>query len=112
MFKDYHYINAGTTEVYRYGHKAVEKAESYLTANENGYYSIPVDGGKYWTIGTSNGKYGEFARFGETIFSVNKGGYMYAKAGTDKGEKFVEAVKGMIAYMNKLNEERINEEEG
>lgn len=116
MFKDNRYIYAGTTEIYRFGHKAVEKAEKALEANEKGFYSIPVDGGKYWTIGTSEGKYGEYAKVGDTFFSVNKGGYMWAKAGTGKGEAFVKAVKAMIEYMNKLNAARVqafddNEEE-
>lgn len=108
MYKDYRYINAGENEIYRYGHKAVEKVQAFLEENENGYYSFPVDGGKYWTIGTSNGKYGEFAKVQDTIFSVNKGGYMYAKAGTEKGEKFVEALRKMIDEMKRLNEERVS----
>lgn len=116
MFKDNRYINAGTTEVYRYGRKAVEKAQKALKANEAGFFSIPADGGKYWTIGTSEGKYGEYAKIGDTFFSVNKSGYMWAKAGTEKGDAFVKAVEAMIDYMNKLNAERVqafddNEEE-
>ena len=43
MFKDNRFINAGTNEIYRYGHKAVEKVETFLNPNENGYYSFPVD---------------------------------------------------------------------
>ena len=107
MYKDERYINAGTNEIYRYGHKAVEKASAALEANENGFYSIPIDGGKYWTLGTSNGKYGEFAKIGNTIFSVNRAGMMWAKEGTEKGQLFVEAIKGMIAEMNRMNNERI-----
>ena len=110
MYKDNRYINAGENEIYRYGHKAVEKVESFLEANKSGYYSFPVDGGKYWTIGTNNGKFGEFAKIGGTCFSVNNGGFMYAKAGTDKGEKFVEALNWMIAEMNKINKSRTEEE--
>lgn len=110
MFKDNRYINAGTIEVYRYGHKAVEKVESFKEAH-SGYYSIPTDGGKYWTIGTSEGKFGEFIKFNETFFSVNKGGFAYAKAGTEKGEKFLELLDSMINYMNELNAARVKEEE-
>lgn len=110
MFKDNRYINAGENEFYRYGKKAVALATAALTPNASGYYSIPVDADKYWTIGTSNGKYGEFAKINGTIFSVNKGGYMYAKAGTDKGEKFVKAIEGLIKTMNKKNAERAEEE--
>lgn len=107
MYKDNRYINAGTNEIYRYGRKAVERASEWLEPNEKGYYSFPVDGGKYWTIGTSNGKYGEFAKVGDTIFSVNGGGYMYAKAGTDKGNAFVESVNALINEMHRLNQERL-----
>lgn len=111
MYKDSRYINAGTNEVYRYGHKAREKVQAFMTPNEKGYYSFPVDGGKYWTIGTSDGKYGEFANVEGTLYSVNSGGYMYAKAGTDKGEKFVKALNHIIDYMNKLDEERTKRDE-
>lgn len=107
MFKDYRYINAGENEIYRYGRKAVAMVESYLEPNERGYYSFPVDGNKYYTIGTSNGKYGEFCKVNGTIFSVNKGGYMYAKAGTEKGDKFVEALKSIIAEMHRINMARV-----
>ena len=107
MYKDFRYINAGENEIYRYGHKAVERVQAFLEPNENGYYSFPVDGGKYWTIGTSKGKFGEFAKYKDTIFSVNNGGFAYAKADTQKGEKFVEFLNDLIAEMNRLNDERI-----
>lgn len=107
MYKDFRYINAGENEIYRYGHKAVEKVQSYMEANEKGYYSIPVDGLKYWTIGTSNGKFGEFCKINGTIFSVNNGGFAYAKAGTEKGDLFVKALEAMIAAMNELNAARV-----
>lgn len=109
MFKDDRYINAGENEIYRYGHKAVERVEAFLEPNEKGYYSFPVDGGKYWTIGTSEGKFGEFAKSGDTFFSVNQGGYMYAKAGTEKAEKFVEFLNSMIDKMHELNAARAND---
>lgn len=112
MYKDGRYINAGENEIYRYGHKAVDKVKACLTANEKGFYSIPADGGKYWTIGTSNGKFGEFAKYKDTFLSVNAGGFVYAKEGTEKGEKFVEFLNGMIDEMNRLNSERaVSEEE-
>ena len=106
MYKDYRYINAGQNEIHRYGHKAVENVQDCLVPNEKGYYSISADGGKYWTIGTSNGKYGEFARYKDTIFSVNNGGFVYAKEGTEKGEMFVEFLNNMISEMNRLNNAR------
>lgn len=111
MYKDYRYINAGENEIYRYGRKARERVEACLEPNEKGYYSIEADGGKYWTFGTSNGKYGEFAKIGETIFSVNNGGFIYAKAGTEKGEKFVDGLKAMLNKMNEMNEARFIEHE-
>jgi hypothetical protein len=86
MYKDTRFINAGENEIYRYGNKAQEKVKQALTPNEQGFYSIPTDGGKYWTIGTSEGKFGEFAKVCGTIFSVNKIGNMWAKAGTEKAE--------------------------
>lgn len=111
MYKDFRYINAGTNEFYRYGHKAVEKLSEFLKANESGYISIPADGGKYWTFGTSDGKFGEFAKIGDTCFSVNKGGYLYAKAGTDKGDKLIEGIKALIESMKETNEARVRKDE-
>lgn len=111
MFKDGRYINAGVNEIYRYGKKAVEKVSAHLQPNEAGFYSFPVDGGKYWTIGTSEGKYGEFAKIDDTIFSVNGAGFMYVKAGTDKAEKFVAALRSMISDMDQMNAARCSEEE-
>lgn len=107
MYKDSRYINAGVNEIYRYGKKAVAKVEAFLEANDKGYYSIPVDGGRYWTFGTSEGKYGEFIKYNDTFFSVNKGGYAYAKAGTDKGEAFVKMLNAMVEEMHRLNAERV-----
>lgn len=72
MYKCHSYINAGTNEFYRFGRKAQEKLAFYLTANENGFISVPADGGDYWTFGTSDGKFGEFAKYKDTFFSVNK----------------------------------------
>lgn len=106
MYKDHRYINAGTNEFYRYGKKAQAYVEAALEPNENGYYSIASDGGKYWTFGTSEGKYGEFAKIGDTFFSVNRGGYLYAKEGTEKGEAFVKAIKGFLQAMINKNNER------
>lgn len=107
MYKDYRYINAGTNEIYRYGKKAQERAAIALEPNEKGFYSIPADGGKYWTFGTSTGKFGEFAKINDTFFSVNSAGFIYAKAGTGKGEAFVQAIKDFIRAMEAMNEERI-----
>ena len=106
MYKDGRYINAGQNEIYRYGHKAVEKVEAHMSANEAGFISIPADGGKYWTIGTSEGKYGEFARIGDTCFSVNKAGNVWAKEGTEKAELLLQCMRAMISNMNRQKEEQ------
>lgn len=107
MYKDSRYINAGTNEFYRYGHKAVEMIESHLEPNDKGFYSIPADGGKYYTFGTSDGKFGEYAKIGNTFFSVNKGGFIWAKAGTEKGDAFVSAMKALVAEMHETNHARV-----
>ena len=111
MFKDNRYINAGENEIYRYGKAAQQFAKESLQPNENGYYSILANGGKYWTIGTSNGKYGEYAKFGENFLSVNKGGYVYAKAGSAKEDVFKALVNDMINKMVELNNSRRIEDE-
>lgn len=102
MYKDYRYINAGTNEIYRWGKKAQEKARKCMTANKAGYISIPVDGDKYWTLGTSTGKYGEFCKINGVCFSVNRAGYAYAKADTDKGEALIAGIKAMLTEMGAL----------
>lgn len=111
MFKDNRYINAGTNEFYRYGHKAVEKVKAAMTPNAAGYYNIPADGGKYWTFGTSNGKYGEYAKLEGTFFSVNKAGKIWAKVGTDKADAFLAAMEKLIEAMNTRNAERFADED-
>ena len=106
MYKDFRYIYAGENEFYRYGRKARERMESYLTPNKNGFYSMPADGGKYYTIGTNKGRYGEFALFDGVCLSVNSYGFVWAKVGTEKAETFVKLVKGLIEAMMKRDEER------
>ena len=76
-----------------------------------GFHSIPADGGRYWTFGTSEGKFGEFAKIGETFFSVNSVGNLWAKAGTEKGEKFVAGIKLMISAMKNEGKSLFEEEE-
>lgn len=98
MYKDYRYINAGENEFYRWGKKARELVESFLT-EKNGFLSMPADGGKYYTVGTSNGKFGEFAKIGNEFLSVNKGGYVWAKVGTAKEETFKKLVNTLLNNM-------------
>ena len=81
--------------------KARAKVEACKIAH-NGFFSILADGDRYWTIGTSNGKYGEFAKYDDTFFSVNSYGFAYAKEGTEKGVKFLEMLDSMIEKMNEL----------
>lgn len=111
MYKDFRYINAGENEIHRYGRKAQELVKSYLTPNENGFYSIPADGGKYYTIGTSEGKFGEFAKFGDTFLSVNKGGYVWAKVDTEKANVFVAMITDMLNKMIETNNARVEEDD-
>lgn len=110
MYKDFRYINAGENEIHRYGKKAQERVKAFLEPNEKGFYSIPVDGGKYYTIGTSNGKFGEFCKINGTCFSVNGGGFAWAKVGSEKAEKFVEAINAMVEEMEKINMSRCKED--
>lgn len=99
MYKDYRYINAGENEFYRWGHKAQEKVAVFLIPNENGFYSMPADGGKYYTIGTSKGKYGEFSKFNGKFLSVNSVGNVWAKVGTEKADIFVAMVNQLLEDM-------------
>lgn len=110
MYKDYRFINAGENEFYRWGKKALEKVEFY-SHPKNGYFSIPCDGKKYWTFGTSTGKYGDFARWKDTIFPVNSAGYLYAKEGTEKGDKFIEMLNDFHDSMIKKSKERLQNDE-
>lgn len=99
------HINAGENEFYRYGKKAQEMVAACLEPR-NGFYSIQADGGKYWTFGTSEGKFGEFAKWEDTFFSVNRGGFLYAKEGTEKGEKFCEMLNQMLEDMKKAKKDQ------
>ena len=98
-FENGRVYRAGENEFYRWGKKARERATAALTPNKKGFYSIPADGGRYWTFGTSIGKYGEFARWNDICFSVNGGGFIWAKEGTPKAEKFVKMVTELIEMM-------------
>ncbi len=116
MYKDYRYINAGTFEFYRWGGKARERAAASLTPNDQGFYSIECDGGNYWTIGTSEGKYGEYAKYKDTYFSVKECGYyssrIYVHKDSPKLAAFIEMVKDMIKAMEeKMNSNRRKEVE-
>ena len=62
-------------------------------------------------IGTSSGKYGEFANIGGTIFSVNRRGYVYAKADTEKGEKLLKGLQMMVDKMVEMDQARSKPEE-
>lgn len=98
MYKDFRFINAGENEFYRWGRKAQELVKSFLI-ERNGYLSMPADGGKYYTIGTSKGKYGEFAKIGDEFLSVNQAGYVWAKVGTPKEETFRKLVNTLLQNM-------------
>lgn len=93
------YAYAGQNSFYRWGKKAQEKVEKYLIPNEKGFYSIPADGGKYWTIGVSEGRYGLYAKFGDKFLSVNDYGNVWAKVGTEKEQVFLALVKNLLEGM-------------
>lgn len=97
---------AGVNEFYKYGKEAQKKVTDRLIP-VNGYYTIEADGGKYWAFGTSVGKFGEYAKYGDTFFSVNSRGLLWAKEGTEKGEKFVKMLNNLLKDMKKANEERL-----
>ena len=103
---------AGRNVVLRWGKKAQELVESYKVPNENGFYSIPVDGRAYWTIGTSNGKYGEFAKVDDGFLSVNSAGYAWAKVETAKEAIFLNMIDKMLKCMNAEKVDLPYEEDG
>lgn len=109
MIKGSTVYKAGENEVYRWGRKAQERARAFLTPNEQGFYSIPCDGGKYWTIGTSKGRYGEFCKVGNEFLSVNSRGNAWAKVGTAKEEVFKQLVNGMLATMQETMQNRFED---
>lgn len=111
MYKNYRYYNAGDNEFHRWGRKAQAKVEAYMTANEAGFYSIPADGGKYWTIGTSEGQYGAFAKFGDVILSVNRAGNVWAKVGTPKAKVFLEMCRKLVDDMKAYGHSNATDEE-
>lgn len=101
MYKDYRGIYAGQNEFYRWGGKAQDLLKSYTEPNDKGFISVPADGGKYWTFGTSNSQYGEFAKYEDTCFSVNSAGYIWAKVGTPKAEKLIKMINDLVDAMVK-----------
>lgn len=107
MYNGFEYINAGDNRIKKYGRKARSFVADHMTANEKGFYSIPCDS-KYLTIGTSEGRYGEYAKYEDTFISVNKGGYVWAKEGTAKADAFVEMLKAILKSMKRYDEARLN----
>ena len=109
MYKNNRFIAAGDNEFYRYGKKAAELLKSHKNLVK-GYYSLPVDGGSNYTLGTSIGKYGEYMVFHGNVFPVNKAGYAYVKAGSKKEGAFLAMIDDMISDMEKKNQERVAEQ--
>ncbi len=91
---------AGRIYFGRWGRKAQEKIKKGLEVNENGYMSLPIQGGKHYQIGVSEGKYGLYAKYDNTFFSVNSGGYIYAKKGTPKGDVYEKMLNHVLYDMN------------
>lgn len=107
----YSKLYAGQNEFYRWGRKAIEKLKQRLTPNENGFYAIEADGGKYWAIGVSQGQYGYYAKYNGTFFSVNSLGHVWAKEGTPKAQAFVEMINNLIQQMKDYQREIEEEHE-
>lgn len=101
---------AGENVFHRWSKIAREKLEFYLTPNNKGYYILPVNGGIFYTIGTSTRKYGKFAKYKNTVFKVDCWGSIYAKVGTHEAKMLVEMVKSLIEqmknYKQSLKEEK------
>lgn len=108
MYKNNRFMAAGDNEFYRYGKKAAELLKIHKKIKK-GYYSLPVDGGSNYALGTSIGKYGEYMIFHGNVFPVNKAGYAYVKAGSKKEGAFLAMIDTMISDMEKKNLERAAE---
>ncbi|MCD8371815.1 MAG: hypothetical protein LUD27_00745 [Clostridia bacterium] len=100
-------VFAGTNEFYCYGKNARERIARYLTPDEDGYYRMPVDGGKYYSVGTSTGMYGEYAKWNGTCFSVNSDGILYVKAETEKAKIFTLMLRHYINEMEIVDRKRL-----
>ena len=105
--RGYEVVKAGENYYYKWGREAREYLGSRKTANEAGFLSMPVET-KYYCIGTSNGKFGEFCKSNSgVIFSVNKAGYAYAKADGAKAEAFIAFIDEFLTAMK--NELKLEE---
>lgn len=91
-------LPAGKYEFYRYGLSAQRYLQKSLIPNKLGFLSLKADS-KFWKIGTSLGKYGEFAKIDGSYFPINNGGYLYAKVGSDKEIEFRKVIKSLLSSM-------------
>lgn len=107
MYNGFRNIYSGTVVVKKYGKKAQAFIDACMEANDKGFYSIPVDS-KYVTIGTSEGRYGEYAKHDDTFFSVNSIGNMWARVDSAKEDAFLNFMKDIKAEMVAINEARLN----
>jgi len=105
MYKNFQILKAGDNRILRYSINGYIKLGQYMEVR-NGYVSIPVDGKGFWTIGTTRGKHGEFCIINGVHFSVNRAGFAYAKAGTEKAEKLVRAIQYLYEEMERLEEQK------
>ena len=103
MYKSYRYINAGTNEYYRWGQKAQDRLLANLIPNEKGFLTLQCDGGKYWTFGTSEGKYGLFAKYKNTFFSVKEfgiyGEMIVVHKDSPKAAAFIQMINDLVNEM-------------
>lgn len=105
--RGYEVVKAGENYYYKWGREAREYLEARKTPNEAGYLSMPIET-KFYCIGTSEGKFGEFCKSNSgVIFSVNKGGFAYAKADGAKAEAFIAFIDEFLNAMK--NENKVEE---
>lgn len=105
--RGYEVVRAGENYYYKWGREAREFLEAHKTSNANGFLSLPIET-KYYTIGTSEGKFGEFCKSNAgVIFSVNKAGFAYAKADGAKAEAFIAFINEFLDAMK--NELKVEE---
>ncbi len=108
--RDGQYLYAGRNEFYRWGKKAQSIVEACKKPNDNGFYNIPTST-NYFAFGTSDGKYGDYAKWNDTFFSVNKAGYIWAKVGTPKADDFLKMLDNLLNDMREMRSGNADDEE-
>ena len=99
-------LKAGENELRRCDTEAQQRVQFCMEPNENGYFQIPADGGKFWQFGISHGKYGPYVKVGNHIFPVNTAGYIWVRQGGSKEGDFKEMLQTMLSMMQKQQKEK------